>query len=130
MSWLLDTDTVSFALRGAGRVGEELRARSPAKVCISAVTAGELWFGVEKRRSARLRRLVGAFLDTIEVVAFDQGAARRFGEIAALLCARGRSIGVADAMIAGHALHLGAVLVTHNVREFERVPRLRCEDWY
>lgn len=40
-----------------------------------------------------------------------------------------RPIGPHDVLLAGHALALGAVLVTHNVREFTRVPRLVVEDW-
>ncbi|MFY9345137.1 MAG: type II toxin-antitoxin system VapC family toxin [Planctomycetota bacterium] len=127
---MLDTDSVSFALRGEGRVAAELRRRAPSQVCVSAVTVAELWFGVEKRRSTKLRRIVQAFVDTIEVAAVDADVGRRFGEVAAALAERGKPIGAFDALIAAHALHTGSVLVTHNVAHFRLVSRLRLEDWY
>jgi tRNA(fMet)-specific endonuclease VapC len=52
-----------------------------------------------------------------------------FGQLRAELASTGRLIGPYDMMIAGHARSLGLILVTNNVREFERVPGLRVENW-
>jgi tRNA(fMet)-specific endonuclease VapC len=38
-------------------------------------------------------------------------------------------IGPYDQMIAGHARSKGLIIVTNNLREFERVPGLRSVDW-
>jgi tRNA(fMet)-specific endonuclease VapC len=62
-------------------------------------------------------------------VPFDSEAARRYGQIVADLERRGEPIGMADSMIAAHALELDLVVVTHNLRHFERVGGLEIEDW-
>ena len=61
MTYLLDTDTVSFALRGLGGVGERLRSHRPSEVSTSAITVAELRFGAFKRKSRRLQRLLDTF---------------------------------------------------------------------
>jgi tRNA(fMet)-specific endonuclease VapC len=127
---MLDTDSVSFALRGEGRVAERIRSQLPSQIAVSSITAAELWFGVERRRSDRLRRLVGTFLDAVSVRAFDATAAQHYGRLAASLRGSGRPIGIADTMIAAHALAGGFVLVTHNATHFHRIRGLRIEDWY
>ncbi len=128
--YLLDTDTVSFALRGLGRVADRLREHRPSEIAVSAVTIAELRYGAARRRSRRLRRLLDTFLEAIAVLPFDTAAADRYGELAADLAFRGEPIGMADAMIAAHALVLGTVLVTHNTRHFERIAGLKLEDWF
>jgi tRNA(fMet)-specific endonuclease VapC len=72
-----------------------------------------------------------ALIDALQfaVVEFDKEDARRAGEIRSLLTAKGASIGPYDVLIAGQALARGTILVTHNTREFGRVPGLRIEDW-
>ncbi|MBS2024872.1 MAG: type II toxin-antitoxin system VapC family toxin [Deltaproteobacteria bacterium] len=129
MSFLLDTDTVSFALRGHGRVGERLLQCAPSQVCISAVTLAELRFGADRKKSKKLHRLIDAFVSDIEVAPFDVSAAGEFGHVGALLANHGTSIGSLDVMIAAHALSLGRTLVTHNLRHFMRVPGLATESW-
>lgn len=129
MKYLLDTNTVSFAIRGVGRVAERLRNSAPEDIALSAVTESELWFGVEKRGAAKLRRSVEAFLSDVSVLDFDRAAAREYGRIRSLLEKRGRSIGIADTMIAAHAMSLGLTLVTNNSRHFLRVQGLVCVDW-
>ena len=130
MMWMLDTDSVSFALRGEGRVAEHIRSRTPSEITVSSMTAAELWFGVERRRSIRLRKLVAAFLDSVTVLPFDAQAARRYGQVGETLVRRGKPIGIVDTMIAAHALASGSVLVTHNAAHFRQVRGLRFEDWY
>lgn len=129
MSYLLDTDTVSFAIRGIGDVGQRLRAADPTTIAVSVVTESELWFGVRKLASRRLERIVRDFLDAVTVLDFDREAARAYGTLRALLESRGTPIGIADTMIAAHAVSTQRVLVTSNTRHFARVPRLRVQNW-
>ncbi len=130
MKYLLDTNTVSYALRGAGQVGEAIRARRPSELAVSAITVAELRYGACKRGSKKLHDLIGDFFSAVNEVPFDSRAAACYGEITAALEARGEPIGMADTLIAGHALALGLILVTHNLRHFERVARLELIDWF
>jgi tRNA(fMet)-specific endonuclease VapC len=127
--YMLDTDTVSFALRGHERVARRLLELRPSQLCISSITLAELRFGAERRRSRQLHRLVGIFVESVEVAAFDQRAADRFATVAAILAQRGTPIGTFDTLMAAHALSLGVTFVTNNTRHFARVPGLRTENW-
>lgn len=129
MRFLLDTDIISFALRGQGRVGEALRRRSPSEVCTSSVVAGELELGIARRGSRKLRREVDALYSGFEVIPYDREAACRYGRLAAVLLDEGVPIGVEDTMIAAHALSRGLTLVTHDRGHFDRVNGLRVVDW-
>lgn len=130
-TYMLDTDAVSHWLRGEGRVAERLRETSPAVVCISTIVVQELELGVARRGSKRLRRTLDAFYGGIDVVPYDEAAARRYGAaLAARLLDRGTPIGVEDAMIAAHAMSRGDVLVTHNTKHFGQVRGLTVQDWY
>ncbi|MGH2372053.1 MAG: type II toxin-antitoxin system VapC family toxin [bacterium] len=126
---MLDTDTVSFALRGRGQVATRLLGHRPSELCMSSITLGELRYGAEKRRSRRLHRLIDTFVESVTVAPFDESAADRFGAVAALLARRGTAIGGFDALIGAHALALGLILVTHNLKHFVRIPGLRAESW-
>jgi tRNA(fMet)-specific endonuclease VapC len=128
--YMLDTDTVSFALRGQGRVAARLLEHRPSEVCISSITLAELRYGAEARRSQRLHRLISTFVEPIDIVPFDQSAASRFGAIAAALARRGEPIGTLDTLMAAHALSLRLTLVTNNIRHFARVAGLATENWF
>lgn len=127
--FMLDTDTVSFALRGLGNVEKELLARVPSEVCISAITLAELRYGAEHRKSKKLHGLIETFAGSVAVMPFDEAAAASFGKTAAGLTRAGTPIGELDTMIAAHALSLDLTLVTNNTKHFSRVPRLRIENW-
>jgi tRNA(fMet)-specific endonuclease VapC len=97
-------------------------------VGISAITAVELRFGSSRRNNQKLTAAVDAFLSGISIHPFDDEAADGAGRLRAQLESEGRLIGLADTLIAAHAIALGAVLVT-NDSDFERVSGLQCEDW-
>ena len=127
--YMLDTDTVSFALRGHGRVATRVLEHRPSELCISSITLAELRYGAETRRSRRLHRLISTFVDAIEIMPFDQSAASRFATVAAALARRGEPIGTFDTLVAAHALSLGLTFVTNNTRHFKRVVGLDTENW-
>jgi tRNA(fMet)-specific endonuclease VapC len=128
-AYMLDTATVSFALRGQGRVAARLLEHRPSEICISSLTLAELRYGAEARRSRNLHRLIGTFVEPIEVMSFDQSAADRFAAIAVVLARRGEPIGTFDTLIAAHSLSLGLTFVTKNTQHFRRVPGLTTENW-
>ncbi|HEY6081795.1 MAG TPA: PIN domain-containing protein [Polyangiaceae bacterium] len=130
-SWrfMLDTDTVSFLLRGEGNAGANLTAHAPSQVCISAITLSELRFGADKRASKRLHKLIDTFTASVEVASFDVEAAAAFGRICSGLASAGKPIGVLDTLIAAHALSLDLTLVTNNTKHFSRVRGLKTRNW-
>jgi len=129
LRYMLDTDTVSFALRGEGGVADRLLECRPSELCLSSVTLAELRFGADARRSRKLHDLIDTFTQTVAVVPFDSEAADLFGRVAAGLARRGSPIGGFDTLIAAHALALGLILVTNNTKHFARVEGLGTENW-
>lgn len=128
--YMLDTSIASAIIAGRVDLDARLEALGPAWWCISAITRAELRFGVMRRPEAtKLSRLVDAFLEAARTEPFDARAADEFGRLRAELERRGEGIGVADELIAAHALAIGAVVVTDNERHFSRVPRLSVENW-
>jgi tRNA(fMet)-specific endonuclease VapC len=128
--FMLDTDTVSFVLRGEGGVADRLLSFAPSEVCLSAISECELRFGADKRRSKRLHHLISEFTSTVEVVPFDSTAAVTFGRICTSLQTKGTPIGSFDTLIASHALALNLTLVTNNSKHFGCVRGLKIVNWY
>ena len=126
--FLLDTDAVSYALRGQGQVADRILEHRPSDLSLSSITLAELRYGASVRGSKRIHRQIDTFVNAIQILAFGPEAARAFGEIAHRLTRAG-PVGGFDALIAAHAMSAGLTLVTHNLRHFSRVPGLKCEDW-
>ncbi len=127
--YMLDADTVSYALRGQGLVGTRLLEHQPSELCISAITLAELNFGAETKRSQKIRRAIRRFTKDVTIVPFDEASAERFAVVAAALATRGQPIGRYDTLVAAQALGLGLTVVTNNTRHFSRVPGLAVENW-
>jgi tRNA(fMet)-specific endonuclease VapC len=127
---MLDTNICIFLLKGRGAALAERFEAEAERLCLSAVTYGELCHGVEKSAArARNARALEAFAARLPVLPFDTDAAAAFGALRAELERRGTPIGAYDTQIAAHALGLGLTVVTNNRREFDRVPGLAVEDW-
>ena len=129
--YMLDTNICIYVLKNHST---QLRHKFKAikQLCISSVTYGELCFGIENGeahlRHARYKEL-DVFIQRLLIESWDEGAAKYYGIIRADLKKQGRLIGNNDLLIAAHALSTQAILVTNNVREFERVPELIIENW-
>ena len=130
LKYMLDTNICIYTIKNRpAAVRVAFRERQGA-LCISSVTLMELIHGAE--RSARRRdnlEVVEGFAARLEVLDYEAEAAAHTGQLRAELAAAGTPIGPWDHMIAGHARSRALVLVTHNTREFDRVPGLRVEDW-
>ncbi|MCL2296842.1 MAG: type II toxin-antitoxin system VapC family toxin [Proteobacteria bacterium] len=135
MKWyLLDTNICSFIVREQPiAVLHTLHERSTQKhkIAVSAITYAEMRFGaIGKNASPKHGWLVDEFVKRLDaVLPWDKAAVDATVGIKKTLAAAGTPIGGNDAAIAGHALSVGAILVTHNTREFRRVPDLVIEDW-
>ncbi len=105
-----------------------IRRYVPADFGLPVIVMHELQYGAHKggRVAESLRRINEL---RFEVLEFDREDAEKSGEVRALLAQAGQTIGPFDVLIAGQALARGLVLITHNTREFARVPGLVVEDW-
>jgi tRNA(fMet)-specific endonuclease VapC len=129
-SYLLDTNIVSDLIRNpSGVVAKQIKQVGEENVAISIIVAGELRFGARKRGSAKLTAQVEAVLEALTILPFESPADVEYAGIRANLEAAGKVIGGSDLLIAAHALALNMVLVTANIREFERVDGLKVENW-
>jgi tRNA(fMet)-specific endonuclease VapC len=128
--FMLDTDTVSFAIRGQGRVRERIVQHQPTALCISAITLAELRYGADLVGSHKLHESIDHFISDLQVVAFNENCSGYYGVIASELKKRGSPIGDFDVLIAAHAISIDATLVTNNVKHFSRVHGLRVENWF
>lgn len=131
MKWMLDTDTcIALIKRQPPTLIKRLQARAVGDVGISSITLAELQFGVSKSaRRHQNEAALGQFLLPFEIAAFDELAAGSYGDVRAEIERNGTPIGPLDTLIAGHALSLNVVLITHNLREFKRITGLRIDDW-
>lgn len=128
--WMLDTNVLSELIRDpGGPLTRRLASVAPEAVCTSIVVACELRFGARRRGSATLTRRVEQLLAVLEVLPFNMPADAHYADIRTTLERAGTPIGSHDLLIAAHARAHGFTLVTHNLREFARVPDLAVEDW-
>ena len=130
MPYLLDTNAVIALMKQHPGLRRHVRRVGPSELRLCAPVEGELWYGVERStRKADNRARLLTLLDWLPSLPFSGEATRLFGDIRAHLARQGTPIGPYDTQIASIALAHDLVLVTHNVREFGRVPGLRVEDW-
>lgn len=131
--YMLDTDTASYSIRRRSPAIDERLISIPAeRICISAITHAELRFGLTKLPPSHLlQHRTHVFLAAIPTLPWGSEAAEHFATIRFQLQRIGTPIGVLDMMIAAHAIAAGAILVTNNVRHFERIgPPLVLQNWH
>ena len=130
LKYMLDTNMVIYTIKNRPEKVREAFTLHEGQMCISSVTLGELIYGAEKSsQTERNLSVIEGLAARLEVMPFDEKAAAHFGQLRAELAKAGKSIGPYDLMIAGHARALGLVLITNNLKEFERVPGLRLDNW-
>jgi tRNA(fMet)-specific endonuclease VapC len=128
---LLDTNICIYIIkRKPDEVLRRFQQYHPGDIGISTITLAELQYGVAKSQSPqRNAEALSEFLIPLEILSFDEAATQTYGTIRALLQRQGKIIGAMDLLIAAHALSLDAALVTNNLKEFDRVPGLKLENW-
>jgi tRNA(fMet)-specific endonuclease VapC len=129
--FMLDTNTVSYALRGDPLgVRDRLRRVPMAQVCISCITEAELLLGLAlKPEATKLAELVNQFLLGVTSLPWDSAAAQAFAGLSAFSWKQGKRLAAMDMLVAAHALSTGVTLVTSD-RSFRNLrPRLPLADW-
>lgn len=129
-TFMLDTNILSDLVRNPrGRTQRKLRQHGINSVCLSAIAASEIRFGLLKRGSDDFAERVENALSRIAIVDYGEEASFTYAAIRHDLQSRGMLIGSTDLFIAAHAKSLGLTLVTNNAREFSRVDGLKIENW-
>ena len=131
MIFLLDTDICIYYINNTpASVRKRFNMLRPGDLGVSSIVVAELRYGVARSRAKEKNSAaLDDFLSPLEVVPFDESAALRYGAIRAELQTKGTPIGAMDMLIAAHAISLGVTLVTNNLREYKRVPGLKCITW-
>ena len=131
MKYMLDTNICIHIIRKRPEpLLKRLTDMRVGDVCVSTITVSELQHGIYKSQNPdQNRAALEQFLIPLVIADFDYAAATAYGPIRAGLERKGLPIGSMDFLIAAHAVSLGIILVTNNVKEFSRVPDLKIEDW-
>lgn len=132
--YMLDTNICSFIMRLQPRsVLEHLEncVSTGNIITVSAITYSEMRVGaMSSKASPKHTKMIDEFVGRLDgILAWDAAAVDEAAQLGASLARKGTPIGINDTAIAGHALAVGAVLVTNNTREFQRVRNLAIEDW-
>lgn len=130
LRYMLDTNIIIYTIKKRPPEVKRQFDAYAGHLCISAVTLGELVYGAEKSSNpVQNQQVIDGLVARLEVLPFDMAAASHHGQLRSELAKKGTPIGPYDEMIAAHARAAGLTLVTNNLREFNRVPGLRVENW-
>ncbi|MDU9048853.1 MAG: tRNA(fMet)-specific endonuclease VapC [Candidatus Electrothrix sp. Rat3] len=130
LKYMLDTNIAIYVIKRRPLEVLDTFNRHAGQMCISSITFAELMHGVEKSAKPEHNlRQVEEFSSRLDILEYGKKAAEHYGDIRTDLERRGTPIGVNDLHIAGHARSEGLLVVTNNLREFERVAGLRVANW-
>ena len=129
--YLLDTNIISYWMRGDQRVIDRIKKHSPSDLSLSSVTLAEILYGIEKSpvKKEERRLKIDQISSVLDLHSFDESSAEEYAVIRSQLEKRGLVISERDTQIASIAMANKLTVVTHKVREFSRIDRLKVEDW-
>jgi len=130
VTYLLDTDTCIYWLKGVQSVREHLEAIGMDQIAISTITVGELYFGAyNSAKVAENLTRAETFVKQLAVLPLNDAALKTFGQIKADLRKQGQVVADFDLLIANTALAEARILVTNNTRHYARIPGIQLENW-
>jgi len=131
IDYLLDTNICIYIIKKKPKkVFDRFKKLEPGSVGISTITLSEMQYGVDKSsKPIQNQEALDQFLLPLEILDFNYTAAIEYGKIRSSLEMQGTPIGSLDMLIASHARALGTILITNNVKEFDRVSGLNIENW-
>jgi len=129
--YLLDTNIISYWMRGDRRVIDRIRKHAPSDLSLSTITLAEILYGIEKSpmKNGERRLKINQISSLLGLYSFDEAAAGEYAVIRARLERKGMVISERDTQIASIAMANKLIVVTHNVKEFGRIGKLKVEDW-
>lgn len=131
MLYMLDTNICGYIIKNKPQhIKEKLQeVEKNHTIGLSSIVVSELLYGANKKGSLQLHEIVLSFIANFRIYDFDKNSAFLYGKIRSDLETKGTIIGSNDLFIASHAKSLGAILVTNNEKEFQRVEGLEIENW-
>jgi tRNA(fMet)-specific endonuclease VapC len=129
VQYILDSDTLSYLARKVPSVVNQAAKVGLTNLCISTISELEVRTGLAIKNDPKLFLSVSDLLGQLNIIAFDSKAAQESAKVRAFLRAIGKPSGNLDPLLAGHAISLGAVLVTNNTKHYENVPGLALDNW-
>ena len=131
MKYVLDTNTLIYFFKGSGNVAKHLLSKPPSEITVPSIVLFELEVGIRKSTNPRKRiSQLKEFLSLVNVSPFGPEEAVIASEIRVRLEKKGTPIGPYDVLIATTALSVNGILVSQNLKEFQRIKGLKTEDWY
>lgn len=131
MKYMLDTNICIYVIKKKPKkVFKIFQSLNVGDVCISTITFAELQYGIYKSQQKERNKIALVnFLAPIEIIPFSDKSAVQYGEIRSDLENRGQIIGAYDLLIAAHALSENLILITNNIKEFKKIPKLCLQNW-
>lgn len=132
MKYLLDTNICIYIINEKPKKVLEKFERYPVhEFGMSSITHAELQYGVQKsKQKGQNQNALDEFLTPLTILPFHgRNVVVHYGKLRAALESKGRIIGPLDMLIAAHALSLNMTIISNNIKEFSRVPGLKCENW-
>ncbi len=129
--YLLDTNILSYWMRGDQALIARIKDQSPSDLAIAAISLAEILYGIEKSKTKKKIRTekIKKIATALDILPFDEAIAPFYAGIRSELERKGRVIGERDIQIAAIAKANNLIVVTHNTKEFDRISKLRVEDW-
>ena len=132
MKYILDTDIISYYLKGSDKeVVENLEQSNPSNICTTIINYSEILFGIYYKYGTKNRHLITIknFFNSIRVFSFDKKSAEFFSMIKSTLKKDGEIIADLDLIIASITIAHDFTLISHNTKHFSRIKNLKLEDW-
>jgi len=132
MKYILDTNICIYIInKKPAKVLRRFERYPVYEFGISSITHAELQYGVEKSENKNTNQAaLDEFLLPLTILPFQgKRLVSRYGEIRTAQESKGQTIGPLDMLIAAHALSLDLTIISNNIKEFSRVPNLKCENW-
>ncbi len=130
IKYLLDTNIVIYVIKRRPIEVLSMFNQHQSQMALSSITLAELIYGAEKsQRTEHNLHQIEDFVSRLDIIEYGARAASHYGDIRAILESQGKTIGANDLHIAAHARSEGLILVTNNLKEFQRVDGLRTENW-
>ncbi len=131
MKYLLDTNICIYTIKNRPpQVKEKLIEHKIGDLALSIITVSELLYGAFKSQQVeRNLNIIEEFIMPFDIIDFDYKSAIEYGKIRAILEKQGQVIGNMDIQIAAIAKANDMILVTNNLKEFNRIENLKLENW-
>lgn len=130
MKYVLDTDILIYFLKGHAQVVEKISVFSQSELSTTIINKTELLYGAfnSVKKEQNLKK-IQEFLNEIQILEFSDAASLLFAEHKAQLKKQGNLLADMDLMIASIVLAHDGILVTNNVKHFEKIKKLQFENW-